>query len=97
MEGSRNCVNRMEEDGASRIHPSLTLAVNSPIRTLELAIAETGWAGVGCGAEDGEGAERELINQAMAIPPARMIPYVKSFCSDKGGYGTHGSLFIGMI
>ena len=97
LAGSRNCVSRMEEDGASWIHPSSTVAVSSPIRILELAMTEAGWAETACGAADDEDDKWELINQAMAIPPARMIPYVKSFCLDTDWSRSQSGLFIGMI
>ena len=97
LAGSRNCVSRMEEDGTSWIHASSIVAVSSPIRILELAMTEAGWAETDCGAADDEDDKWELINQAMAIPPARMIPYVKSFCSDTDGSGCQSGLFIGMI
>ena len=97
LAGSRNCVSRIEEDGASWIHPSSTVAVSSPIRILELAMMEAGWAEIACGAADDENDKWKLINQAMAIPPARMIPYVKSFCLDTDGSRSQSGLFIGMI
>ena len=97
LASSRNCVSRMEEDGTSWLRPSSTVAVSSPIRILDLAMTEAGWAETDCGAADDEDDKWELINQAMAIPPVRIIPYVKSFCSDTDRSGCQSGLFIGMI
>ena len=60
-------------------------------------MTEAGLADTDFGAADDEDDKCELINQAMAIPPARMIPYVKSFCSDTDLSGCQSGLFIGMI